>query len=108
GSGAEVRDSAGVAIVENAEPLDGSNPRYRIDSVPLVDIGGGSGGPHAEFSQGVFLAHLSDGRVVVADAHSHELRWFGSGRWIRSAGRNGGGPGEFQQIDLLAVNHDSL
>src|SRR5690606_16568229 len=56
---------------------------------------------------------LADGRVVIAVMGSSVLRFFdASGRFVRSAGRNGGGPGEFRQImalyrmrgDTLAVN----
>ncbi len=99
-------DSAGVILVENRAPLDGAIPRYQIDSVPLVDIGGGTD-PHTEFTSRIEIVRLRGGPFVVA-AHN-ELRWFdSSGRWIRSVGREGSGPGEFRQIDLLARFRDSV
>ena len=53
---------------------------------------------------------LSDGTVVVADGTSRELRWFdASGRFLRTAGRGGGGPGEFQTLDgVLPYRGDSV
>ena len=39
---------------------------------------------------------LSDGRIVIANRMTHEIRYFDStGTWIRSSGRKGQGPGEF-------------
>ena len=35
----EARDSAGVSIVENARPPDGTRPGWRVDSVPSLSIG---------------------------------------------------------------------
>ena len=102
----KVRDSAGVTLVDNRAPVDRVASRYRIDSVPLVDIGGGPD-PHGEFTPDVKAVHLRGGQIVVAEGH--ELRWFDRrGRWLRSVGRQGSGPGEFRQINLLAQFGDSV
>ena len=104
-SGVVTRDSAGVVIVDNQAPEDGAGVRFRIDSAPVVDIGGGD--PHAEFPQGVTVVRLRSGQIVVAVRK--ELRWFDArGGWIRTVGRDGSGPGEFRQIDLIAPVGDSL
>ena len=104
--GALARDSAGVSIVENVAPVDGALPRYRLDSVPLIDIGGGSD-PHAEFGDGVRAIGWPGRSIVVAV--QHELRWFDRrGQWIRTVGREGSGPGEFRQIDLVSRFGDSV
>jgi hypothetical protein len=45
-----------------------------------------------------------DGGVVVANAGTGEMRWFdASGQPVRSAGRRGTGPGEFQHITWVGV-----
>lgn len=101
-----VRDSAGVAIVDSRAPLDGEVPRIRVDSIPVVDISGGGDG-RADFGARILVTRFSGGPIVVADRR--EILWFNkSGDWIRSTGREGGGPGEFRQIDLLQVFGDSL
>jgi hypothetical protein len=42
---------------------------------------------------------LSDGRIAVANARPSEIRIFdSSGRFVRSLGRNGTGPGEFNRV----------
>lgn len=55
-------------------------------------------------------ARLSDGRIVVANAGTHELRFYsGTGEHLRTVGGEGGGPGEFQNIRTLAgLEGDSL
>ena len=103
---ANIRDSAGVALVDSRTPVDGVAPRYQIDSAPVVDIGGGPD-PHGEFTPGIEAVRLRGGQIVIAE--HHELRWFDRrGRWLRSVGRQGSGPGEFRQINLLAQFGDSV
>lgn len=97
-----------------APGTDDSSARTRrvfvVDSVPTVDIGDETDGPHAIFSGPVFPALLSDGSIVVANGGSQELRFFNaSGEWIRSVGRSGSGPGEFNSLGWLQVGAaDSL
>lgn len=77
---------------------------FVVDSAPLVDIGDEAEGPHALFSGPVIPVLLSDGRIVVADGGSSELRFFDeTGAWIRSIGRKGAGPGEFMSLGWLNV-----
>ncbi|MCJ7627151.1 MAG: 6-bladed beta-propeller, partial [Longimicrobiales bacterium] len=46
---------------------------------------------------------LDDGRFVVANYGSNEIRFFSStGEFISSVGRQGEGPGEFQRIETLS------
>jgi hypothetical protein len=92
-----VRDSAGVAIVENpAEAADSLG--WRIASRPELDVGGGAT-PSDQLFQALAATRLSDGRVVVANSGTHELRFYGpDGRHLLSAGRQGDGPGEFRHL----------
>jgi hypothetical protein len=101
-AGAVVRDSAGIAIVEN--PLPPTSVEPAVDSVPVFSIGGGVGGPEYDLNEIRGAARLSDGRVVVADNASGELRFFDStGAFLLRGGRKGKGPGEFEQIMTLWV-----
>lgn len=84
--GQSVRDSAGVRIVTYARgdrPLD----VWRVDSVPILEIGGdGREGP-TEFANVVGVARLSDGRFAVANAATHEIRVFDLQRPLRARDR---------------------
>lgn len=96
------RDSAGIEIVEHTSSLDDA-PMWRLDG-PIVDIGTAEGeGAHALFRV-TGATRLSDGRIVVANAGSSELRWFDAdGAPLMSAGGAGGGPGEFQRMGRLLL-----
>ncbi len=102
------RDSAGVRIVRygSRSPLP---PAWTVDQRPFLEIGGVRGeGPYL-FSRISSVVRLSDGSIVVADRDTPELRVFGStGRFLRSIGRRGRGPGEFTTLDSLAAHHDTL
>ncbi|MDE2795971.1 MAG: hypothetical protein OXL34_14210 [Gemmatimonadota bacterium] len=71
-----VRDSADVRIIENPRPPSASRLGWRVGPEPEVSIGAREG-------EGPYLLHrasdaftLSDGRIVVANTGSHELRVF--------------------------------
>lgn len=111
--GQAVRDSAGVRIVENARPLLPAARSWRVDPRPEVDIGGNeatAGDTLYEFVRVNGAVRLSDGRIVVAVDGSLTLRFYDArGRFVRSAGRDGDGPGEFRQLmGLHALRGDTL
>lgn len=98
----EARDSAGVRIVTNARPPDGSGIGWQVDSVPLLSIGAFEGEDPYLLHQVRDATVLSDGRIVVANRGSQELRAFdAAGVHLATWGRRGEGPGEFNS--LLAV-----
>ena len=102
GSGAEVtvRDSAGVRIVETSI-ANAELPQWTIDSVPRVTIGV-LDGDEAYQLDGVTGAVLHGDRIMIANGGSRELRVFDlEGKHIATGGRQGGGPGEFENIDWL-------
>lgn len=94
-----VRDSAGIRIVENSLPV---GPSIQLDSQPAFDIGP-AGGAHSEFvSSPLSVIRLGDGRIVAAGWATTELRIFDStGHWMRTIGRAGSGPGEFEALGFL-------
>ncbi len=106
---ATIRDSAGVAIVEN----------HSLDRVPKVTVPDTSlvieiGGATDDTTQQLFHvegAHvLSDGRIVVANRGSHELRYYGAnGVFLKASGREGDGPGEFRYLSwTIRCGSDSV
>ncbi|HEX7051633.1 MAG TPA: hypothetical protein VF188_15620 [Longimicrobiales bacterium] len=106
-----VRDSAGIAVVENrGGGAWGQGEAWRLSAEPVVDIGV-LDGPAAYRLYAVRGAvRLSDGRIVVANAGTHELRFYSAnGEHLRTVGGEGGGPGEFRDIGTLdAFAGDSL
>ncbi len=92
-----VRDSAGVQIVSNPSSVTADPACPVVDSVPAFTIGGvGAEGPYdVQLVWGAL--QLRDGNVVVLNGATSELRFFdGAGKHVRSVGRKGSGPGEFQ------------
>ena len=88
------RDSAGVHIVENGSRAPAT---WTVGSTPTIDIGGTAGDTKTELSEVVHAARIPDGRIVVLNGGTQELRFFDStGTFLTAAGRKGSGPGEFE------------
>ena len=101
----EVRDSAGVTIVENARPASESRLGWRIGGEPTLAIGVQSGDEAGQLFGVEDATRLADGRIAVANAGTSEIRFFSAdGSHFESWGRVGEGPGEFAQFDPRAVN----
>ena len=103
GLDAQMRDSASIRIVENPRPPEGSRLGWRIGRQPEVSIGVLEGDePHMLF----FVrdaTRLTDGRIVVANGGSAELRFFDSnGSHLGTRGGRGEGPGEFRELGNVA------
>ncbi len=91
-----VRDSAGVTIVENRSPLPDSRLGWRVGPEATVLIGTAEGDPAYELFRVGGAMRLSDGRIVVANAGTGELRVYDAkGIHLASWGGQGDGPGEF-------------
>lgn len=86
-------------VVDNPRPAWKVGEALALSATPTLVIGD-KGGPNYEFSRILGAARLDNGRIVVVDASSLMLRFFDtSGRYLKSAGGKGGGPGEFEQLD---------
>ncbi len=109
-STATVRDSAGIRIVENSGPLWPAGGGWRLDSVPALAIGVVQGEEPYQLADVRGVARYADGRIVLANGGSSEIRIFDvNGRFLRSIGREGAGPGEFQYLRrLFLLPGDSL
>ncbi|MEJ2217098.1 MAG: hypothetical protein P8099_10835 [Gemmatimonadota bacterium] len=92
-----VRDSAGVHIAESRAPAWSEGESWRLASAPAVRIGSLNGPPELQFDGVVEALRLADGRIVVADGGSGEVRFYGpDGAFLRRVGGEGDGPGEFR------------
>ena len=92
----QARDSAGVAIVENTRPDPASRLGWRIGETPAVSIGTGEGDLGEMLFDVRGATRFADGRIVVANAGTSELRVFAEdGAYLETWGGQGDGPGEF-------------
>lgn len=98
-----VRDSAGIAIVENTSPADSAAYAWWTVEGPDADMGRPDGADGQDLFRVAAAVRLADGGYVVADGGSSELRFFdATGAFVRRAGRSGEGPGEFRSPSWLA------
>lgn len=89
-------DSADIRITENASPPVGSRLPWRIGPEPTVSIGEVDGEEPYMLHWAGSVARLSDGRIMVGNRGSSEVRMFdASGNHLVSWGGEGEGPGEF-------------
>jgi hypothetical protein len=97
------RDSAGVEIVRSEAPAWSEAERWRVETDdPLLDVGSASGAADQELYQVRGLVRLSDGRWVVANGGTNELRFYApDGELVARAGSQGEGPGEFRRLSGL-------
>lgn len=104
------RDSAGITIVENSSSTEAGLPAWRFLEPPLVEIGVLEGDPAYQLNGVVGAIRLTDGRIVVADGGSREIRFFGeSGNHLLTVAGRGEGPGEFARLASIdRMNGDTL
>ena len=91
-----VRDSAGITIIENDRPAPESRLAWEIGTQPSLSIGAVDSGDADQLFQVTDAARFPDGRIVIANSGSNELRVFNAdGSHAATWGRRGEGPGEF-------------
>ena len=97
-------DSAGVRITDTKEPAWASGEAWTIDSVPLLDIGSAEGDEPFLLNGAESALRTPDGGVLFANTGTHEVRFFDAGgRFVRSVGRRGDGPGEFGEYSFMMI-----
>ncbi|MCK5652877.1 MAG: hypothetical protein KAJ42_15925 [Gemmatimonadetes bacterium] len=92
---ATARDSAGIEIVENSEPVWGPGDSWSVSEEPFLRIGSLDNLDDSLFRI-TWTGRLPSGEVVAVSAGDHQLIVFDDrGRKLRAFGRQGEGPGEF-------------
>ena len=95
----ETTDSAGIQIVENARPPEGSRLPWRIGPEPTVSIGVVEGEEPYMLHRVIDAARLPDGRIALANRGTEEVRVFdASGTHLVTFGGRGEGPGDFRSL----------
>lgn len=91
-----VQDATDPVVVENRRPEPDSRLPWRIGAEPSLSIGSVAGGGPNQLFRVLDATRLPDGRIVIANAGSSELRVFHpDGSHAATWGRRGEGPGEF-------------
>jgi hypothetical protein len=92
-------DSAGVTVVVNPQQGWIASGSWSVAPSPTLDIGGSVTDSNRQFFRIESSLRLADGSIVVANAGTHQLRYYDTaGRFTNGVGREGGGPGEFEHI----------
>jgi hypothetical protein len=83
---------------------------WRVDSIPELQVGGHDNRPEYTLYNVAAVTRLSDGRVVVANSGTSQLRFYSrDGTHLYDVGGEGVGPGELRFIfDLVRASADSL
>lgn len=105
-----VRDSAGIVIVDNSGSLADDAGGWSVATEPELVIGTGGDDPHHQLFQVAGATRLSDGRIVVGNGGSQEIRIFDSGgSFLATYGGSGEGPEEFSRLQLMgSIAGDTL
>lgn len=94
------RDSAGIRIAENISPDDSAAHVWWTFGQPQLDIGGEDAVEPYIIHQVSAAIRQPDGSILVGSRSSADIRVFSAGgEHLRTTGRKGGGPGEFQSIE---------
>jgi len=94
-----IRDSAGIAIVQNTGPSWAERDAWALSPAPLLSIGRLDGPEEYTFFRANSAIRLRDGRILVTNAGSQELRYYGAeGDFLHKVGGGGEGPGEFRSM----------
>ncbi len=98
----QVRDSAGVTIVESTGLPEAGAGGWALSQEPSLTIGTFQGDTLYQLYRVSGGTRLPDGRIVLSDNGSFQVRIFGpDGTFQESWGREGEGPGEFQSIQVV-------
>ncbi|MFQ5702894.1 MAG: hypothetical protein ACE5HT_02620 [Gemmatimonadales bacterium] len=88
-----------MTIVENSDPVRREGVGWRLADRPTVDIGEQQHDPNYQLFRVASAIRLSDGRIVIANAGTQELRFYDpDGMYDATTGGAGDGPGEFRNI----------
>lgn len=103
GPGPIVRDSAGVRVVENPEP---DQSHWRVGRT-LYMLGWGPDDPQFTWIQSGRI--LPDGAVLIGEFGEGRIYRIGpDGSVLQSWGRKGEGPGEYQALDAILLQGDTI
>ena len=102
---------AGCAAEPDAEPVGGplAGAPLEIEAVPALSVGVLGGDLHQEFDRVVRPFVLPDGRLVVPNSGTQDIRVFSAdGAFLEGLGGRGEGPGEFLYLSVAWPRADTI
>jgi len=100
----QLRDSAGVTIVASSALPERGEGGWALDQSPSFTIGTFQGDTLYQLYRVSGGTRLPDGRIVLSENGNLQLRIYApDGTFLKSWGREGEGPGEFQSIRVMGV-----
>lgn len=104
-----VTDSAGITVVQNDGTIPPDGGGWVVAEEPSLSIGTVEGEEVYQLFGVAGIHRLSDGRIGVVNAGSHEVRFYSSdGAFLSAFGQRGGGPEEFEMPALAGSLGDTL
>jgi hypothetical protein len=98
-----------VSACADTAATPGGLAEWTVGATPTLAITGDNAQGEPQIGSAEGVTRLPDGSVLVADRGLFALRWFDStGTLVRSVGREGKGPGEFEYIARLFRCGDSV
>jgi hypothetical protein len=95
-------DSAGVEIAVSSGPAWVQSIGWNVDPAPELEIGVEEGEEPYMLSRVFDALRLPDGRILVGNSSTSEIRVFDrEGKFVKSVGRKGNGPGEFGELSSV-------
>jgi hypothetical protein len=102
-------DSAGVELQVSTASQWEEGAGWRLAAEPTLQIGALDGAPEYLFDRISDVRPLNDGGILAVNGGTAEIRIYdASGAHVRTMGRQGEGPGEFQGIASVVAQGDSL
>lgn len=100
---------SGCSEPELVDPVE-AYPEWTVSEVPRVVIGGDDVRENYQLFRVTDARRLSDGRLVIANSGTSQLRFYSSGgAYIGSSGGEGDGPGEMRGLmEVVPLQGDSL
>ena len=95
------RDSAGITIVINARPSWKPAQQWTVDAQPLADIGRAEGEDAYLFSSIFQATGVGANRTAIVDYRAADIRLFDGAKYLRTVGKRGKGPGEFNAAPTI-------
>jgi hypothetical protein len=99
-----------VAIIDNTAPAWAGGGRWRLSDEPLLTIGVRDGADEYVFFGVGSAVRLEDGRIVVSNGGTQEIRFYDpDGSFLKAVGGVGNGPGEYRALGpIWRMGPDSL
>lgn len=93
--------SVAQRVIDNPQPIWSAREQLRLSTTPILLIGTRPGAAY-EFGRIAGAVRLTDGRIVVGDGASAQLRLFdATGTFLKALSRRGDGPGEVHTLSSM-------